>query len=200
MIEYIRSCSNARITIGEGCGEPSYETPQIFDIHGYTDLAQELGVGLLDLNTAPLVKREIPDCLVFPEMYLPEVLFETYILSVPVLKAHSLASISGSLKNMIGAPPPKHYEGRHGSWKKAVFHGRMQESIIDLVRYRAPDMTLMDATVGLAEYHLGGPHCDPPVNRILAGLDPWEVDREAANLLGLDWQTIAHLHDARVAS
>jgi len=110
-----------------------------------------------------------------------------------VLKAHSLADITGSMKYMIGLAPPAHYSGRHGSWKKAVFHGNMQQSIIDLNQYRTPDLTIMDATIGLAEYHLGGSRCDPPVNKLLGGFDAREVDREAARLLGMDWKIIGHL-------
>ena len=57
-----------------------------------------------------------------------------------------------------GLAPPRHYSGRFGSWKKAVFHGDMQQSITDLVAYRRPDLTVMDASVGLADYHLNQNH------------------------------------------
>jgi len=93
----------------------------------------------------------------------------------------------------MGLAPPKYYSGRFGSWKKAIFHGRMQESIMDLVRYRGPDFTLMDASVGMAEFHLGGPECNPPIGKLLAGDDALGIDRVGADLLGLDWRTIGHL-------
>ncbi len=70
----------------------------------------------------------------------------------------------------------------------------MHQSILDLNKYRTPDLTLLDASTGMAEYHLGGPQCEPPVNKILAGFNPVEVDRKAAELLGLDWKTIPHLN------
>lgn len=69
---------------------------------------------------------------------------ESFLISVPVLKAHSLAGVTGTLKNMTGLARPKHYSGRYGSWKKAVFHGNMQQSIIDLNRYRTPDLPLIE--------------------------------------------------------
>ena len=69
-------------------------------------------------------------------------------------------------------------------------------AVIGLNRHRNPDLTLLDARIGLAEYHLGGPWCDPPVNRLVAGFDPVAVDRQAARLLGLDWRAIVHLQDA----
>jgi uncharacterized protein (DUF362 family) len=70
----------------------------------------------------------------------------------------------------------------------------MHQSIVDLNRYRAPDLSLMDATIGMPDFHLGGRHCDPPVGKLLAGFDPLTVDRRSAELLGLDWRKIAHLN------
>ena len=112
---------------------------------------------------------------------------------MPVLKAHSLADITCSLKSMLGFAPPRYYSGRHGIWRKAAFHKHMHQSIRELNKYRTPDFTLVDASVGLADYHLGGATCNPPVGKLVAGADPLAVDRECARLLGLDWKTIGHL-------
>lgn len=75
----------------------------------------------------------------------------------------------------------------------AAFHENLHQSIRDLNRCRPPDLSLMDASVGLAAFHLGGPPCDPPAATLIAGYDPREVDRRAAGLLGLDWRRIPHL-------
>jgi len=191
--DYVRSCSKANIVIAEGAGDPSLETHQIFDLLGYKKMADRHGIPLVDLNTSAVKKLENPECSVFPEMYLPEIAFTHFIISIPVLKAHSLSTITGTLKNMMGFAPPKYYSGRFGVWKKAAFHRNTHQAIADLNRYRSPDLSLMDASIGLSEYHLGGRHCNPPVGKILAGFDPLEVDRTAATLLGLDWKSIPHL-------
>lgn len=193
IICYIQRCSNAEIVIGEGCGDPSMDTYSVFASLGYKDLAEKYSLKLVDLNAAPLKRLSDPARKVFPEIYLPEIALTHCLVSVPVLKAHSLADITGTLKNMIGLAPPSHYGGLGGSWKKAAFHQRLQAAIADLNQYRTPDFSIMDATIGMADYHLGGRHCDPPAGKILAGFDPWEMDREAARLLGLDWRTIPHL-------
>jgi uncharacterized protein (DUF362 family) len=195
LVRYIRACSGAAIAIGEGCGTPTHETAAVFEALGYDKLAERYGAELVDLNRAPLRKLADPACRLFPEIHLPEIAFTHYLVSVPVLKAHSLATLTGTLKNMIGFAPPQYYSGRHGTWRKAVFHHDLQQAIRELNRYRTPDLTLMDATIGLAEYHLGGARCEPPVNRLVAGFDPVAVDREAARLLGLDWRDIPHLRD-----
>ena len=195
VIRYVRSCSQAAIVIGEGCGDAKLETTEVFDRLGYTELARRHAVQLVDLNHAPLRRLENSDCPVFKEMYLPEIALSHYLISVPVLKAHSFSEITGTLKNMIGLAPPQYYSGQFGSWKKAVFHGKMHQSIVDLNKYRTPDLSLMDAAVGMPDFHLGGAHCDPPLNRLIAGFDPLAVDRRSAELLGLDWREIGHLKE-----
>lgn len=189
----LREYTDAPIVIAEGSGDAHLETTEIFSRLGYTALARQLDVNLMDLNHEPLRKMGNRACSVFKEMWLPEAVFHHILISLPVLKAHSLCDITGSMKNMIGIAPPEHYSGQYGTWKKAVFHNRMNRSIVDLNRYRSPDFTIMDATVGLADYHLGGRQCDPPVNRILAGVDAREVDRVAAGLLGMSWERIPYL-------
>lgn len=193
VVTFVRRHTPAPVVIAEGCGDMAMETPEVFAALGYAALSRRLDVPLLDLNHAPLMRRARDDCDVFPEIWLPEAAFTHILISLPVLKAHSYSRITGSMKNMMGLAPPEHYAGG-GGWKKAVFHRRMHRSIVELNRYRCPDFTVMDATVGLSDFHLGGPCCDPPVNRILAGADARALDRAAAGLLGMDWRDIAHLN------
>ena len=193
VIRYLKDCTDADLIIAEGCGDKDLETDDIFRLLGYSKMAEKYNIPLKDLNYEPLKKLSNPDCPVFPEMYLPKIAFTHYIISVPVLKAHSLAEVTGSLKNIMGFAPPEHYSGEFGIWKKSVFHNNMHQSILDLNRYRTPDLTLMDASTGLSGFHLGGPECEPPINKILAGFNPIDLDRKAAELLGLDWKTIPHL-------
>jgi uncharacterized protein (DUF362 family) len=192
VIAYVRAHAAAEIIVAEGCGAADCETADVFEALGYHALAQRLGVALLDLNTADTVVVRDPGCRIFPRFHLPVIANEAFIISVPVLKAHSLAGITGTLKNMMGFAPPRHYQ-QGGYWKKSAFHARMHQSIVELNRYCRADLSVMDATIGLAEFHLGGPECSPPVNKILAGFDPLELDRRAAELLSLDWKEIPHL-------
>lgn len=193
LVSCIRSWTDCRLIIAEGCGDPGLETMDVFDSLGYTRLSSELDVELMDLNHEPVRTRTNPSCRLLPEASLPTIAHEAFIVSVPVLKAHSLADITGTLKNMLGFAPPATYGGRSGSWKKAFFHNRIQTALQEWNSYITPDMTIMDASVGLAEYHLGGPPCSPPLNTLLGGFDPYAVDRQAAELLGLDPTTIQHL-------
>lgn len=196
LIDYIRAATpDALIMIGEGCGALDYDTLHVFTVLGYSDLARRRNIKLVDLNQADLVHCHRDDCRRWPEMHLPELVFDSFVLSVPVLKAHSLAGVTLTMKNMMGIAPPAYYQ-QGGLWGKASFHDRIQEAILDLNRYRTPDFTVLDATVGMAEAHLWGPTCKPPPHRLAAGFDPVAIDAYGAGLLKKDWRAIGHISQA----
>jgi uncharacterized protein (DUF362 family) len=171
IVHFVRSCSGARIVIGEGSGDPGLTTAEAFTIHGYDRLAKEYGVELIDLNDAPLVRRVDPRCRVFPHVFLPSLLWESFVISAAVLKAHSLAAATLTMKNMIGCAPPSHYQ-QGGYWRKGAFHAKMDEAVADLNRHRMPDLCLIDASIGMTGNHLSGRLCNPPVGKIVTGIDP----------------------------
>lgn len=195
VVDYLQTtCPGAQLIIAEGCGSKTYETDHCFHKLGYAALASDRGVELVDLNHAALSRRRNPACRRWPEMYLPELLFDSFLISLPVLKAHTLAGVTLTLKNMMGAAPPAHYQ-QGGHWKKAAFHHDIQAAVADLNRYRSPDFTLLDATVGLSQSHLGGPPCNPPPGLLAASFDPVAIDAYGCRLLGRDWRDIGHIRE-----
>lgn len=192
LVRCCRRWSDAEIVIAEGTGEKHLTTHQVFAIHDYDRLAKEEGIELVDLNEAKLVELRDPRNKVFPTFMMPRLVMESFVLSAAVLKAHSLATVTLSMKNMIGVAPPAYYQ-KGGHWKKSAFHHRMQTSIFELNHYRQPDLAFIDATVGLADYHLGGPTCDPPPNKLVAGFDPVAVDAAGSELLGIPWRQVGHI-------
>ncbi|WP_136798044.1 DUF362 domain-containing protein [Desulfosediminicola ganghwensis] len=198
LVCHLRAISpHLEIMVGEGTGSTDYDTYHCFETLGYTGMAAKQGIELVDLNPLPSTRLADKRCRRWPEMYLPKLLDDIFLLSVPVLKAHSLAGVTLTMKNMMGCAPPEHYQ-QGGHWGKSSFHERMQESVFDLNCYRTPDFTLMDATVGMSQAHLWGPHCDPPVGRIVASADPVSIDMYGCQLLGKDWRQIDHIAMAHV--
>jgi uncharacterized protein (DUF362 family) len=195
LVHYLRAHSQARIILAEGCGDAHLETTEVFKRLGYTELARECGLELLDLNHAELVRLTDADRTFFPEIHLPRIVFNGLLISVAVLKRHSLARVTLGMKNMLGLLPPSHYQCG-GSWKKSALHGDMQRSIFEMNLYRAPDLSIVDASLGLASHHLGGPACSPAVNKILAGFDPVAVDAAGSDLLGVNWRDVGHIRMA----
>jgi len=192
LVRACRTWSSAEIVIAEGTGARDLTTREVFRIHGYDRMAGSHGIELVDLNEAELVELRDPRCRVFPSFMMPRLLLESFVVSAAVLKAHSLATVTLSMKNMVGVAPPAWYQ-QGGYWKKSAFHRQMQTSVFELNLYRKPDLAFIDATVGLAEHHLGGPACNPPVNRLLAGFDPVSVDAAGAQLLGIPWRQVGHI-------
>lgn len=180
------------LIIGEGTGAIGYDTFHCFESLGYREMASRKKVELIDLNIEPLIRLENKKCSRWPEIYLPRIVQETFILSVPVLKAHSLADVTLTMKNMMGFAPPAHYQSGN-SWGKSAFHTDIHEAIYDLNRYRKPDFTLLDASVGMAQAHLWGPTCDPPVCKLAVSDDAVAIDSYGTALLGRKWQNIQHI-------
>lgn len=193
LVRYLRDRTDAKLVLAEGSGESMLSTIQIFDRQGYFALAEEYDLKLIDLNQAPLLRLVRSDCKVFPEFWMPKLIMESFVISLAPLKAHSLSEVTLSMKNMIGCAPPSHYQ-RGGHWKKSAFHRQIHQSIFELNLHRKPDLAIIDAKNGLSEYHLGGPLCDPPPNKIVAGFDPVAVDAAGTKLLGRDWRQVEYLN------
>ena len=192
IIDYLQqNFSDKQIVVGEGCGMIDYDTPKVFDSLGYSEMAKRKNVELIDLNYASLRKLTNPDCSHWHEMFLPEIVMDSFLFSVPVLKAHSLSTVTLTMKNMIGVAPPKYYSA--GSWKKSAFHNNVETAIYELNRYRTPDFSIIDATEGMAEAHLWGPKCSPPPNLLLASNNSFEIDKRGSEILGFDWRDIGHI-------
>ncbi len=183
---------HSAIIIGEGCGSTSYDTHHAFHELGYTKLAARKNIELIDLNVEELNHYSNPDCRRWPEMHLPKILEEVFLISVPQLKAHSLSKVTLTMKNMMGCAPPSHFRGG-GPWNKSTFHTEIHEAIFDLNRYRTPDFTILEASIGMAQAHLWGPECDPPVGKIAASADPVAIDSYGTHLLQRDWRDIGHI-------
>ncbi len=196
VVDYIREHAPlSEVIVAEGCGAKDAETGDIYRELGYGDFASDNDVELLDLNYEKTVTLRDARCSVFPEFHLPRIAQESFILSVPVLKAHTLAEVTLTMKNMLGFAPPAYYDT--GGWKKSAFHARIQQSILELNKYRSPDLSVLDATVGMPEGHLGGSPSNPPINRILTSFDPVALDAAGSSLLDIDWRKVGHIADAR---
>jgi uncharacterized protein (DUF362 family) len=182
------------VIVGEGTGSLDYDTGYCYESLGYLPLGARLRVKLIDLNSEPACLLPNPACTRWPEIYLPKILFESFLISVPVLKAHSMSGVTLTMKNMMGCAPPAHYQA--GGWGKSAFHRQLDQAIFDLNRYRTPDFTILDASVGMARAHLWGPTCSPPVNRVAAAYDPVAIDAYGTTLLQRSWRDIGHIRMA----
>lgn len=184
---YCRQHTKAEIAIGEGCG--SGKTQDAYQANGYIDLAKKHGIRLIDFNSEKAVKLSRSDTVQLKELYVPEIVIDAYVISVPVLKDHSFTVTTIAMKNMFGIAPAPYYSG---SWNKSKLHRpSTHKSVFDICLYKKPDLCVVDASIALAGMHLSG--TEKKLGLILAGYDPVAVDAEGSRLMGHNPRRIGYL-------
>ncbi len=184
---YCKSHSNATIAIGEGCGEGI--TIDTFKANGYTKLADKYGIRLIDFNEEKAIVLKGKDTLQLKQVYIPEIVKDAFIISLPVLKDHCFTATTIAMKNMFGIAPAPFYRG---SWNKSKLHSpSTHKSVVDICLYKKPDLCVVDASVALAGTHLSG-KCKN-LGLILASFDAVAVDAVGSGLLGHNPRKVEYL-------
>jgi uncharacterized protein (DUF362 family) len=190
---YIREkIPGKEIIILEGSG--GCETAQAYSALGYEKMAMSLKLELVDVDNTGLVRMKDAAARAYKEIFLPGIIFDSFLISVPTLKDHSITGVTLSLKNLIGLLPEKHY-GNYWSYRRSDVHRvGVDSAVYDLARYIDIGLSIIDGRLGQQGSHLaGGRHCDPYKNVILGSYDALEADKKGAEILGHDWKDIEHL-------
>ncbi len=192
----VLECSPRRVVIGEGRGVgylylQSLDTMEPFKESGTMEVAERLGVELIDLNKDEKVEVDVPDALVMKKFRVAKTALESDVrISVPVLKTHRQATITCSLKNMKGVLP--------GFEKRLTHRLGLERALVDLNRIVKPHFTIVDAMrvmQGMWSY----PEDTVEMGLILAGSDPVALDSVCSRLMGLDPSKIQYLSLAHEA-
>jgi uncharacterized protein (DUF362 family) len=187
LYKYCRTHTNADVAIGEGCGDGV--TATAFKANGYCELAAKYGIMLIDFNEEQTVLVKRDDAFQLRQFHMPRVVKDAFVISLPVLKDHSLTTTTVAMKNMFGIAPAPFYRG---SWNKSKLHSpSAHKSVVDVCLYKKPDLCVVDASVVLTGTHLSGRHKN--IGLILAGLDPVAVDAVGSELLGHNPKNIRYL-------
>jgi uncharacterized protein (DUF362 family) len=169
------------IIIAEGSGMCRGGTNKAFLDLGYSELAEKSGIKLVDLNVDDYEIRKNPEALRLKEFKFPLTLKNSFLISAAVLKRHSMAKVTLSLKNMMGA----------SIGKKARFHFLgLNKSIVDINLYRKPDLALIDG-IESSSRELGGEVTRYDV--MIFSENPVAADAVGANILGLDPLSVPHI-------
>ena len=158
-------------------GSNGFSTFDLFDSLGYTNLSEKYGVGLIDLNNAETEEIKTNSFMEFESIRYPKILLDSFIISLPYLKSHEKTGILASLDNMLGVFPAKHYKGVFSRHKNKLNKYPIKYQIHDAIQCKIPEFAIIDAS---------------NQGFILAG-QPLEMDKQAAKVLGLDWQEVDHL-------
>jgi uncharacterized protein (DUF362 family) len=191
VVEYLVERLDAEVVVAEGSGEGS--TLDNLRLNGYEQLTKRFGVELVDLDATPAKRYENPRAGVYKEIFLSQFLEGAGLVSVPPAKDHTITQVTLGLKNMVGCLHASRYSG-YWSYKKSQIHAvNEDQAVADLMLYVRPHLTVIDAIEGLVGGHLSGRPPRPPIARIIASTDVLAADREAAELLGHNSDSIRHL-------
>ncbi|MGD8505634.1 MAG: DUF362 domain-containing protein [Candidatus Bathyarchaeota archaeon] len=178
-VKFLRAHKVDEIIIGEGSGFA--DTLQAFKTAGVDAVAERLGVKLVDLNKDEFIEVNPPNPLALKKVKVAKTALESTLISVPKLKLHRIATVTLSLKNMMGALASK------GS----MHTGRLSKNIADLASILKPSISVIDGIIASEGHETSG----KPVkmNLVIAGTDPVAVDAVGAAVMGVQPTDVKHL-------
>ena len=170
-----------RIYIGES-GHLRQSPDDCFPAAGYTDMARDLGIQLVNFSKGPTVPRDCPPA---GPVQMPKLLLDADVyINMPVLKTHALTYFTCSLKNQWGCVP--------AARDRLRFHKHINPMLSSLQKMLQPKLVIVDGTYGMEGR---GPVAGPirKLDVILASRDGVAADATAARLVGLDPSRAKHI-------
>lgn len=164
----------------------------VFDSLGYTQMAREMGIPLINLHTGEMREVEVPGGLAFDRLTLHRSLVDADLLcSVAMMKTHTLATVTLGMKNLIGLYPGVQYgtvrNPMHTDAMEAGSPGIAYE-IVDMVRANKLGLVVIDGSVAMEgdgpSISWGGRLVD--MNVIIASKNALAADMVAASAMGFD--------------
>ncbi len=166
---------DAKIFVAEGSdGE---DTLEVFEKFGYKNLAEKYSIGIIDLNNTEAQEVTSTNFMKFDSIMYPKILLDSFVISLPKLSEDSEIEMQSALSNMLGAFPARYYKGLFSKDKSKIRRWPLKFSLNDILACKMPDFTLIDAS---------------EQGSILAGM-PFDMDKQAAKLLGKEWRAIQYL-------
>jgi uncharacterized protein (DUF362 family) len=118
--------------------------------------------------------------------YSKDVLDADVFINFPILKHHSGTRLTIGVKNLMGLV-----------WDRRIFHSTdLNKTIAELAAFKAPHLTILDATRGITARGPMGPGPIKECNQVVFSTEMVEVDAYAAELFDVDPASIGHLNEA----
>jgi uncharacterized protein (DUF362 family) len=178
-VKFLKEQGIDDMIIGEGSGFA--DTFEAFRVAGVDVVAQRWGVRLVDLNRDEFVEVHPPDPLSLKRVKVAKTALDCTIISVPKLKLHRIATVTLSLKNMMGALASK------GS----MHTGSLSRNIVDLASVLRPSISVVDGIIAGEGHESSGNPVE--MNLVIAGTDPVAVDAVGAAVMGVSPTDVKHL-------
>jgi len=159
----------------------------VFDVLGYSEMAESLNIPLINLHSGEIVEVPLENGFAAKSVKIHKSLTEIDLLcSVPMMKTHTLATVTLAMKNLIGLYPGTEYYAVR-SW----LHDRAAEAgstgvayeVIDMNNAVSTGLSVIDASTAMEG---NGPTDGTLVEMglIIAGTSPLATDMVGAALMG----------------
>ncbi len=159
------------------------DVEKAFHDSGMADVCKRTGVAWVNMTRGgATILHEDPRNVVLPRIDVPQILRDTRLISVPVMKTHAKTRLSGALKNQWGCIGTMRHE----------YHLVLDDALAELNAALKPALALMDGTVALEG---DGPKSGWPrvADLILCSRDLVALDTIQASLMGIDPASVGHL-------
>jgi uncharacterized protein (DUF362 family) len=149
---------------------------------GMAEVCRRTGVKWVNMTLGATAPHDEPGNAVLKRIDVPQILKDTVLITVPVMKTHAKTRLSGAIKNQWGCIGKMRHE----------YHLVLDDALADLNFVMRPALAFMDGTVALEG---NGPKSGNPVvaNLVLCSRDPVALDTVQARIMGIDPATVVHL-------
>ena len=177
----------------------------VFEKWRYTELAESMGIPLINLHTGDTTEVAVPDGFVFDRISLNSTLASAdLVCSVPSMKTSPLAAVSLGMENMMGAYPGGVYGAPLCMVHELAANLEPQgtaPAVVDIVRATNPGLVVISGLVGQEGTHEYGHHSEGKLfglfsgkavvlNLIIAGTNPLATDMVGAKIMGFEPEEI----------
>ncbi|MBN1102463.1 MAG: DUF362 domain-containing protein [Deltaproteobacteria bacterium] len=186
MVILLKEHGVEKISIAEGSvkrRDLGVGTEGIYEILGYSLLARQYGVKLVDLLQGPFEKVDFGGFHL--EISRP-LLDAEFLINMPALKTHNQAVLSLGFKNLKGGLSLKSRKYCHGADETLDHHLSL------FLEKLHPHLTVLDGIYGLEKgpFYLGNPI---RMNTLAASTDPLAAELVGAHLAGIHPETVPHI-------
>ena len=194
--------NNNELWIGDSGGVTAYGgTKKAFEVSGIAEIAKKHNAKLISFeasqrkeiidNNAKIIKKFI----IAKEPYQADL-----IINIPKLKTHVLTKYTGAVKNMFGCIPGGGKSKKHAL---APDEDMFCNLLLDIYQNVIPNLSIMDAIIGLEGDGPGSAGIPKKAGLILASKDAVALDIEASKIIGynpLDIKTTKYAIERGISS
>lgn len=190
MAEICRGAGAREVIIAEGSAVGA-DTGAVLRNLGYDERAARYGCRVVNFHQDTYEHVVNPLGKNIKRIRMPRAWMEAdVVVNLPCMKTHDALGASLGLKNMKGVIHPQD--------KKRFHKWGLEQCIIDLAQMTLPELTVMDATIGLEG---DGPVVGDPVGLglLLASKDTVALDRVCLEIMGFDRDEVGYVRLAAAA-